>query len=301
MPNWCSNRMYFSGEPAQIAEIKRLASGAVTPLYRRATNEGIQLFLAEETIDGFREAVSIKKVPLPDVIYEDPHILLVNKPAGLLTQKAKISDLSLVDEILYYLEQTGKYDPTKDTAKPSVCNRLDRNTSGILLAGVSLPGSRELSRMLKDRSLSKYYLALVAGEVTQAVHTTAYLKKDNRQNRVTVSEQEVPGADRIETWYRPVLTGREYTLLEVQLITGKSHQIRAHLASLDHPVIGDPKYGDQRQNRLFENKAGVHRQLLHAYRVRFSDGSEVVADLPNDFETALAWLRSRTEKEPVKG
>ena len=93
----------------------------------------------------------------------------------------------------------------------------------------------------------------------------------------------------------------DYTLLEVHLITGRSHQIRAHLSSLGHPVIGDPKYGDMRENRLFENKAGVNRQLLHAYRVHFSDGSEVIADLPGDFEAALSWLRGRMPIEPVKG
>ena len=90
-------------------------------------------------------------------------------------------------------------------------------------------------------------------------------------------------------------------MLEVHLITGRSHQIRAHLASLGHPVIGDPKYGDARQNRLFANKAGTSRQLLHAYRVHFSDGSVVISDLPGYFEAALSWLRSRTQKASGKG
>lgn len=268
----------------------------------------IQIYLSDETYARFHadETPVVMNGTLDPkrIIYQDKDVLIVNKPSGVLSQKAQTRDDSMNEQILrYLLKEHAITEEQLKTFVPSVCNRLDRNTSGILLAGVSLPGSRELSRMLKDRSLSKYYLALVAGEVTQAVHTTAYLKKDNRQNRVTVSEQEVPGADRIETWYRPVLIGREYTLLEVQLITGKSHQIRAHLAALGYPILGDPKYGDVEKNRRLREQHRIQSQCLHAYRVVFPDkageleqlsGKTFQAQLPNAMDALIRhiWKKS---------
>lgn len=233
--------------------------------------DSIQLFLAEETIDGFREAVSIKKVPLPDVIYEDPHILIVNKPPGLLTQKAKISDLSLVDEILYYLEQTGKYDPTKDTAKPSVCNRLDRNTSGLVLSGIDLAGLQFLSDALKQRTLKKEYLCIVKGRMTEPLYIKGYLKKDERSNLVKLLETPEEDAKAVETYFTPLSDNGELSLVKADLITGKTHQIRSHLASVGHPIIGDTKYGEESANQKYRKKYGIKHQLLHARYITFPD------------------------------
>ena len=149
--------------------------------------------------------------------------------------------------------------------------------------------------------MKKYYRCLVKGDLPKKQLLKGYLLKDERENAVSVFQNGAPNRKYIETEYQPVEQFGDYTLLEVYLITGRSHPIRAHLASIGHPVIGDPKYGELRQNRLFEKAAGINRQLLHAYRVRFSDGREVVADLPADFEAALAWLRARHAAEPVKG
>lgn len=196
--------------------------------------------------------------------------MILNKPAGVLSQKAKPEDDSINEQMLRYLLEQGTI--TREqlaTFTPSVCNRLDRNTSGIVLAGVSLTGSRELSRMLRERSLEKYYLALVSGNMTAPMEVTAYLQKDAATNRVTVSKQPSEGSMQIETHYKPIQWMEEYTLLEVKLITGKSHQIRAHLAYLGHPVLGDAKYGNREQNREFRNRFGIQNQFLHAYRVVF--------------------------------
>lgn len=257
------------------------------------SGDQIQLFLAEDTIDGFREITQTAKVPLPDVIYEDEHILLVNKPAGLLTQKAGPKDLSLVDEILYYLEQTGKYDPAAGKAKPSVCNRLDRNTSGLVLAGIDLAGLQYLSALLKDRTLVKKYLCIVKGAVKHPVRLKGYILKDERTNTVKLLENPVEGASPVETYFTPVSCNQELTFLKADLITGKTHQIRSHLSSIGHPIIGDTKYGDSRINQKYRQKYGIKHQLLHAWSVTFPEsegafsylsGRTFLAPLPEQFE-----------------
>ena len=226
----------------------------------------------------------------------------MNKPAGMLSQKAKESDISANEHMIAYLLETKALtEADLHTFRPSICNRLDRNTSGILLAGKTLRGLQRLSAELKSRSMKKYYRCLVKGDLSKKQLLKGYLLKDERENAVSIFQNGAPNRKYIETEYNPVEQFGDYTLLEVHLITGRSHQIRAHLASIGHPVIGDPKYGELRQNRLFEKAAGINRQLLHAYRVRFSDGREVVADLPADFEAALAWLRARHSTEAAKG
>lgn len=275
-----------------------------------SVGDEIVCFLSDETFDKFSrsgsEAVSeLKRVPLQPacaIVYEDDDILVMNKPAGMLSQKARESDISANEHMIAYLLETKAVSEADlRTFHPSICNRLDRNTSGLLLAGKTLRGLQRLSAELKSRSMAKYYRCLVKGDIPQKELQKGYLLKDERENAVSIFQNGAPNRKYIETEYDPVERFGDYTLLEVHLITGRSHQIRAHLASLGHPVIGDPKYGDARVNRLFENKADVKRQLLHAYRVRFSDGSEVVADLPEDFGAALSWLRGRTPKEPGKG
>ena len=275
-----------------------------------SVGDEVVCFLSDETFDKFSRSTSdtieeLKRVPVQpafSVVYEDDDVLVMNKPAGMLSQKAKESDVSANEHMIAYLLETKTLtEEDLHTFRPSICNRLDRNASGSLLAGKTLRGLQRLSAELKSRSMAKYYRCLVKGDIPGKQLQKGYLLKDERENAVSIFQNGAPNRKYIETEYDPVERFGDYTLLEVHLITGRSHQIRAHLSSLGHPVIGDPKYGDIRQNRIFENKAGVNRQLLHAYRVCFSDGNEVIADLPADFEAALSWLRRRTEKETVKG
>ncbi|MCM1494391.1 MAG: RluA family pseudouridine synthase [Bacteroides sp.] len=252
-----------------------------------------------------KQAGTGRKAPLFSgmILYQDDNIMLLNKPAGVLSQKAKLEDDSINEQMLRYLLEQGMLNREQmRTFTPSVCNRLDRNTSGIVLAGISLRGSQELSRMLKERSLEKYYLTLVAGNMTEPVTVRAYLRKDTAANRVTVSEQPIPEGIQIETQYRPLQWNAEYTLLEVKLITGKSHQIRSHLAYLGHPVLGDAKYGNREQNRDFRKRFGIQNQFLHAYRVVFPQitgeleslsQSEWKAPLPGKCKAALELLWGR--------
>ena len=275
-----------------------------------SVGDEVVCFLSDDTFEKFSKSSGdtieeLKRVPVQpafSVVYEDEDILVINKPAGMLSQKAKESDISANEHMIAYLLETKALtEADLHTFRPSICNRLDRNTSGILLAGKTLRGLQRLSAELKSRSMKKYYRCLVKGDLPKKQLLKGYLLKDERENAVSIFQNGAPNRKYIETEYNPVEQFGDYTLLEVHLITGRSHQIRAHLASIGHPVIGDPKYGELRQNRLFEKAAGINRQLLHAYRVRFSDGREVVADLPADFEAALAWLRARHAAEPVKG
>ncbi|BDZ77600.1 RluA family pseudouridine synthase [Claveliimonas bilis] len=240
----------------------------------------VRLFLAEETIRGFSEAeellekkLSQKKGTLEksQIIYEDKDILLINKPAGILSQRADTKEESLVEWILRYLLSTGALSKEDlRTFRPSVCNRLDRNTSGLIAAGKSLAGLQVLSRLFKERDLKKYYRCIVSGKIGTGDHIKGYLSKDERTNKVTISERPLKEGDAwIETSYRPLSMTDGATYLEVHLITGRPHQIRAHLASIGHPLIGDYKYGSRKVNEEYRRKYGLDSQLLHACRLEF--------------------------------
>ena len=260
----------------------------------------VKLFLSDETIEKFSE-VKIQKVRKTklDVVYEDDDIILINKPSGMLSQKAKETDESLVEYLIQYLLDGGKL--TKEDLrqfKPSVCNRLDRNTSGLVIAGKSLPGLQLMSEAIKERTIGKYYLCIVKGRVTGTREIDGFLRKNEKTNQVTVLKaEEVNGemedALPIRTLYRPLGSDGRYTLLEVKLITGRSHQIRAHLASIGHPIAGDYKYGDPAVNSEVREKYGVTSQMLHAWRLVMPkemkeplaalSGREFKADPPKEF------------------
>lgn len=259
-------------------------------------HDRVQLFLAEETISGWMEAVRWRASRYPDILYEDAHILLLNKPVGLLTQRAAPRDESLVDQLLYYLADRGQYDPGGSGYKPSVCNRLDRNTSGLVLAGKDQQGLQFLSKLLRDRKLEKYYLCLVLGSFAEPLRLQGYLKKDKRGNKALPADRESPGADFVDTEFVPVARGGRCSLVRARLITGKSHQIRSQMAAEGHPIIGDPKYGDADVNRQFRDAYGLRCQMLHAAEVVFPEcpepfsylsGIRVRAPLPERFTKVL--------------
>lgn len=221
------------------------------------------------------------------VIYEDEDVLFYNKPAGLLSQKAKPSDISLNEVLLHYVS-----DASNALQKPSICNRLDRNTSGLVIFGKTYHGIACMNEMLKLRKCEKYYHCIVTGEVKEAIELKGYLVKDEKTNKVTVLPKETADSSYIETHLRPLKTSKNLTLLEVHLITGKTHQIRAHLSSIGHPIIGDMKYGGSRFAGRCKEEYGVSHQLLHAYRLVFPEddscleqlrGKEYLAKKPNYF------------------
>lgn len=203
-----------------------------------------------------------------DILYEDEDILIVNKPQGVLSQRAQKQDVSMVEYISAYLDGQAV---AQDTFRPGICNRLDRNTTGVLVAGKSVRGLQWMNALFRERTLRKYYLCIVHGKLSESRRMSGYLVKDSRKNMVQIVEQPVAGADRILTEYEPLQHGTYgdgvYTLLRVQLMTGKSHQIRAHLASIGHPLAGDAKYGSKAVNQALARRFHLNCQLLHAWEL----------------------------------
>lgn len=237
------------------------------------------------TSDGSAQTSRQKPGITLQILYQDPDILAVHKPVGVLSQKAKKDDYSINEAIVdYCLSMRILSEKQLETFHPSISNRLDRNTSGIILAGISLKGSQMLARILKGHTCEKYYYTIVAGEMKQRIHEKAYIVKDTKKNQSKIQKLESPGASMIETAFTPLCVKNGFTLLQVQLFTGKSHQIRAHLQSLGYPMAGDTKYGNPAVNRKLRERYHLNHQLLHAGRLVLPDIPEITDPLPAEFQ-----------------
>lgn len=245
-------------------------------------NEGdiIKLFFSDETYDKFSANTASKdfsnktendiyinafnKIKGIKPVFENEDLLILNKPAGVICQQDMNNKISLNEWAIGYLINNG-FSITDFV--PSICNRIDFNTSGLVLFAKTYKGSRYAFEIISKHMIKKYYLAICQGKIDKKIDLKGYLLKDKNLNKVSISAND-NGGERIETIIEPVDYKEDCSLLRIHLITGKTHQIRAHLSSIGHPLCGDIKYGGKKY-------MGIAHQMLHAYKLEFPSNDSV--------------------------
>ena len=271
----------------RLKRIKLNGKGAKRDI-KLAVGDTVQLYINDEFFEPPTEDNAFLKLTVPDldILYEDENLLLVNKKAGVLCHSdGAWSYNTLIAHIQAFLYASGEFRPrTENAFAPALCNRIDRNTSGIVIAAKNAEALRILNAKIKNREVEKYYLAAVHGEVKpKSGRLEGYLFKDAKKNQVFVSDRSVVGSKTAVTDYKTLQVKDGLTLLECRLITGRTHQIRAQLAHAGHPLLGDGKYGSERQNRPYGEKG----QALCSYGVVFDFKSDA---------GALQYLKGREYK-----
>ena len=268
----------------RLKRIKRNGKAAKRDV-RLVEGDVLQLYINDEFFEKPTEHNAWLKIATPrlDIVYEDENILLADKKPGVLCHSAgEWSWDTLISNIQAYLRQTGEWDPKAENAfTPALCNRIDRNTGGIVIAAKNAEALRILNDKIRDREIAKYYLCIALGRVEPPKgRIECFLRKDEKSNTVRVYHRPVPEGRSAVTLYQTLRTRGELSLLEVELLTGRTHQIRASMADLGHPLLGDGKYGIGSVNR----KYGETQQALYSYRLRF--------DFPTD-AGILEYLRGQ--------
>ena len=254
--------------------------------YILCEGDEIQLFIKEEFFDSpEKDTGALERiVPKLNILYEDENIMLLNKRPGVLVHEdSEAGENTLIMHVKAYLCQKGEYDPhAEQSFAPALCNRIDRNTGGIVIAAKNSEALRVMNEKIKNDELTKTYLCLVHGvPKKRSAELRGYLRKDSKNNTVEVRDNEFPGSKLIITRYKVLEDYSDSALVEVDLITGRTHQIRAHMAHIGHALIGDGKYGVNRDERA----KGYKYQALYAYKLYFKN---------TDGESVLSYLEDRT-------
>ncbi len=248
----------------------------------------VQLFIKDEFFDSPEKDNSALSsiTPKLTVVYEDENVILVNKRPGVLVHEDdEGKDNTLIMHIKAYLYQKGEYDPENEQSfAPALCNRIDRNTGGIVIGAKNAEALRVMNEKIKNDEISKFYYCVVHGKMPKKSDTlTGFLLKDSDKNQVKIFDKQVKGSKNIITKYKVVSEKNGMSLLEIELVTGRTHQIRAHMSYIGHPLLGDGKYGINKDDRA----KGYKYQALYAYRLRFDF---------NDDTGALGYLKGKEVK-----
>lgn len=252
------------------------------------TDDKVQIYFSDETFEKF--SGKQKEISVPDgfkelvekPLFEDEDFVVINKPLNLLTQPDKTGDLSLSDIIKIKI-------PDEGTFKSAPLNRLDRNTTGIVIFPKNYSVQKKAAESIREKRSEKIYHTIVDGVITEPGHLEDLFSKDKDLNKVILNS----GIEKVSLDYKPLKTNGNLTLLEVKLHTGKTHQIRSQLANFGHSIIGDPKYGNKEQNKFFKNQYNITSQLLHAHHYKLLDENntiilDVISPDPGIFEKVLA-------------
>ena len=287
MPNATTSFFYKMMRKKNIVINKKKITGNE----KLVAGDVVSIFLSDETFEKFaqdperirQEYDYLKGLNTRNLnlVYEDETMILLNKTHNLLSQKSTPSDVSANEYLLAYMIQKGELGLEEyKTFHPSVVNRLDRNTTGLLIFGKTLESLQTLGAALKEQNVGKFYRAICYGELKGALNLKGYLIKDERDNKVRLIDTPEEGAEYINTIVTPLASKNGVTLVEIQITTGKTHQIRLHLSAIGHPILGDMKYGEAEVNKRYYESHKVKHQLLHSYRLTIPGKGEYIAKAP---------------------
>jgi len=241
--------------------------------YKLLENDVLELYIKDEFLVTSGDDFNFKSLkPDLNIIYEDENILLADKKAGMIVHPDNREQVNtLINHITAYLYQQGEYKPELEHSfAPALCNRIDRNTGGIVICAKNAESLRVINEKIKNNEIEKKYLCLVHGrlEKKEAI-LTAYHRKNSDENIVKISDNYFAGAKPIKTKYKVLRERDNISLVESELITGRTHQIRAHFAHIGHPLVGDSKYSLNQEQNKFDRKRGFFSQALYSYKIKF--------------------------------
>lgn len=241
------------------------------PAFKLLENDSVELYINDEFFEPLLYEDEFKKAPCNlNIVYEDENIILVNKQPGLIVHPDMNFQIDcLINRIKNYMFKKGEYNPKSEHSfAPALVNRIDRNTGGIVIAAKNAESLNILNENLKQRKIHKSYICIICGNINPKSATlVGYLEKNSKKNKVYVSSKKPKNGDfrSIMTKYSVIESGKNFSLLKIDLITGRTHQIRAHMASVGHPLLGDGKYGRNSVNRSKKYKF----QALYSYKLSF--------------------------------